>query len=43
MNMLKLHGDFLADNHNYTAGNNHGIFQDRSLIELALLFPNMKQ
>ena len=40
--MLELHGDFLADNIHYTAGNNHGIFQDRSLIELALLFPNME-
>lgn len=42
MNLLQKHGDFLADDTNYTKGNNHGIFQDRSLIELALLFPDMK-
>ena len=40
--MLTLHGDFLADNKHYTAGNNHGIFQDRSLIQVALLFPDME-
>lgn len=42
MNLLEVHGDFLANNQNYTKGMNHGIYQDRSLIELALLFPNMK-
>lgn len=41
--LLEKHGDFLANDKNYTAENNHGIFQDRSLIELAVLFPNMKQ
>ena len=41
LKMLTLHGDFLADNKHYTEGNNHGIFQDRSLIQLALLFPDM--
>ncbi|MED4391721.1 alginate lyase family protein [Priestia aryabhattai] len=39
--MLEKHGDFLMDNKNYSAGSNHGIFQDRSLIELALIFPDM--
>ncbi len=42
IDMLEKHGDFLADDRHYTAHNNHGIFQDRSLIELALLFPNME-
>ncbi|NHH93941.1 Heparin-sulfate lyase [Bacillus sp. MB95] len=39
--MLEKHGDFLMDDKNYSAGSNHGIFQDRSLIELALIFPDM--
>lgn len=43
IDMLVIHGDFLADDKHYTKGNNHGIFQDRSLIELALLFPDMKE
>jgi hypothetical protein len=42
MQILQQHGDFLANDQNYTATNNHGIFQDRSLIELSLLFPTMK-
>ncbi|MGG0510573.1 heparinase II/III family protein [Priestia megaterium] len=41
LKMLEKHGDFLMDDKNYSFGSNHGIFQDRSLIELALLFPNM--
>ena len=40
--MLEHHGDFLADESNYKAETNQGIFQDRSLIVLALLFPDMK-
>lgn len=40
--MLELHGNFLADNKNYKAESNQGIFQDRSLIVLALLFPEME-
>lgn len=39
--MLELHGDFLADDANYRESN-QGIFEDRSLIMLALLFPDMK-
>lgn len=42
IDLLEKHGEFLADDRHYTAHNNHGIFQDRSLIELALLFPNME-
>ncbi len=42
MKMLQKHGDYLADDQHYTANNNHGIFQDRSLIELSLFFPKMK-
>lgn len=37
---LNLHGDFLEDDNNHTFTNNHGIFQDRSLIELAIIFPD---
>lgn len=36
---LKRHGDFLFDDKNYNFRNNHGAYQDRSLIELATLFP----
>lgn len=36
---LNRHGDFLEDDNNHTFTNNHGIFQDRSLIELAIIFP----
>lgn len=40
--ILEKHGEFLANDKHYTAGNNHGIFQDRALIELTVLYPNMK-
>lgn len=40
--LLEKHGEFLANDKNYTAGNNHGIFQDRALIELTVLYPKMK-
>ncbi|MGJ7910841.1 alginate lyase family protein [Neobacillus sp. LXY-1] len=43
MDLLEKHGEFLADDQYYSKGNNHGIFQDRSLIELALLFPDMEK
>ncbi|WP_416729814.1 alginate lyase family protein [Fictibacillus sp. JL2B1089] len=42
MKLLEKHGDYLANDKHYSKGNNHGIFQDRSLIELALLFPDLK-
>ena len=42
MAMLELHGDFLANDSNYRAESNQGIFEDRSLLELSLLFPEMK-
>ncbi|MBS4200633.1 heparinase II/III family protein [Bacillus sp. FJAT-49732] len=35
------HGDYLEDDRHHTFINNHGIFQDRSLIELAVLFPDL--
>ena len=35
------HGDYLEDDKNHTFINNHGIFQDRSLIELSLVFPHL--
>ncbi|MBN3553979.1 alginate lyase family protein [Fictibacillus nanhaiensis] len=40
--LLEKHGAYLADDRHYSKGNNHGIFQDRSLLELALLLPNSK-
>lgn len=39
MQSLAQHGDYLELDQNHTFINNHGIFQDRSLIELAVLFP----
>lgn len=38
MKSLMQHGDYLELDSNHTFINNHGIFQDRSLIELAVLF-----
>ncbi|MBU8651402.1 MULTISPECIES: alginate lyase family protein [Bacillus] len=35
------HGNYLEDDKNHTFINNHGIFQDRSLIELSLVFPHL--
>lgn len=39
LNSLRKHGIFTAKESNYKWGNNHGIFQDRALIQLAVLFP----
>ncbi|MEH7110440.1 heparinase II/III family protein, partial [Bacillus sp. JJ1764] len=36
---LEVHGQFLYDDKNYNFSNNHGIFQDRSLLELSIMFP----
>lgn len=36
------HGDFLVLDSNHTFINNHGIFQDRSLIQLAVIFPEFE-
>lgn len=41
--LLELHGQFLADHRNYNDDNNHGIFQDRALLELVYLFPQIKE
>ena len=40
LNILRLHGEFTADPDNYYWGHNHGIFQDRALLQLSVLFPN---
>src|SRR5699024_3299569 len=37
---LKEHGEYLVKDENHTFSNNHGIFQDRSLIALSVLFPS---
>ena len=42
-NILRLHGEFTADPDNYYWGHNHGIYQDRALIQLSTLFPNFKE
>ena len=39
LNMMRKHGEFTADSSNYYWGHNHGIFQDRALLQLASLFP----
>ncbi len=43
LNILRLHGDFTADDKNYFLGHNHGIFQDRALAQLSVLFPNFEE
>ncbi len=40
LNILRIHGEFTADSDNYYWGHNHGIYQDRSLLQLSVLFPN---
>ncbi|MBT3772621.1 MAG: hypothetical protein HOE92_05670 [Euryarchaeota archaeon] len=39
LNMLNNHGIFTAQDKNYSWGINHGIYQDRALMQLAVLFP----
>ena len=43
LNILRLHGEFTADSDNYYWGHNHGIYQDRSLLQLSILFPNFEE
>ena len=43
LNILRLHGDFTADSENYFWGHNHGIFQDRALAQLSVMFPNFEE
>ena len=43
LNILRLHGEFTADPDNYYWGHNHGIYQDRALLQLAILFPHFEQ
>ena len=38
-----MHGEYTANSQNYMWGHNHGIYQDRALIQLAVLFPNFEQ
>ena len=42
LNSLRIHGEYTANSQYYTWGHNHGIYQDRALIQLAVLFPNFK-
>ena len=39
LNILRIHGDFTAVDENYSWGKNHGIYQDRALMQLAVFFP----
>ena len=39
LNTLRNHGIFTAKDKNYSWGVNHGIYQDRALMQLAVLFP----
>ncbi len=43
LNILRLHGEFTATPENYYWGHNHGIYQDRALLQLAILFPNFEE
>ena len=43
LNILRLHGDFTADPENYYWGHNHGIYQDRALAQLSVMFPNFEE
>ena len=43
LNMLRKHGEFTADDGNYIWKHNHGIYQDKSLLQLAVLFPNFDE
>ena len=40
--MLRKHGEFTANSNNYYWGHNHGIYQDRALLQLAGMFPIFK-
>ena len=42
INLLNIHGEFLADESNYTKNHNHGIFQDRALLYTAYILKNNK-
>ena len=42
LNLLRIHGEFTAKDKNYSWGINHGIYQDRALIQLAVLFPQFE-
>lgn len=41
--LLHKHGEFLFNDQNYNYRNNHGVYQDRSLMELAVLFPDWEE
>lgn len=41
--ILYLHGSYTADKNNYLENHNHGIFQDRALIQLSVLFPSIPE
>ncbi|MFC4661445.1 alginate lyase family protein [Oceanobacillus aidingensis] len=39
--LLEKHGEFLYADRNYNFRNNHGVYQDRALIELSTIFPQI--
>lgn len=39
--LLEKHAEFLYDDNNYNFNNNHGVYQDRALIEISTIFPEM--
>ncbi|MGL4818988.1 MAG: heparinase II/III family protein [Bacilli bacterium] len=41
--VISAHGAFLADDENYRWDSNHGIFQNRSLLEIAFIFPDLPE
>lgn len=43
LNMLHKHGEFTANDANYIWRHNHGIYQDNSLLQLSVLFPNFDE
>ncbi|MEE2747705.1 MAG: heparinase II/III family protein, partial [Candidatus Thermoplasmatota archaeon] len=42
LNSLRKHGEYTAKDKNYSWGINHGIYQDRALMQLAVLFPQFE-
>jgi len=42
LNLLRNHGEYTANDANYIWGHNHGIYQDSSLLQLSVLFPNFE-
>jgi len=43
LDSLSMHGEYTANDENYTWATNHGIYQDKALMQLAVLFPNFER